>query len=387
MPAVVSIKGRVLVILLCLVSIACVSPASAAEQLSLPADVLQKKPNELGRVPVLMYHNIVAPDTFRDPSVDPYMYRTYDEFWGDMLWLYENDFYLIGMNELISGDIDIPAGKHPVVFTFDDSSNMHFSAKKLDDGTLDIDPNCAVGLMEKFHKEHPDFGRGAYFAIVPGNGFSWPDFEEDDLFEDKVRWLAENHYEIGNHTLSHPDLSNISDDNFAWTVAGPVLWADELIGQDHPMNATRVLTLPFGIRPQPENNPGKVSMIEYGFHYEDQPIRLTGVLELTGGSSEVPWSMEWDALSIPRLPVQDDVLDMVKSVYLEGEDPYYTSDGDVNAVTVPWPLPKSQWDKLNKEAIGESGKSFVKYHPDTGRIFASSMGPQPAVAWLVVEED
>lgn len=357
-------------------------PAAIAHPGLLTAEeYVQYQPNELGRVPVLMYHNIVPDDAPRDSSVDPYMYRTYDEFWGDMLWLYEHNFYLVGMNDLISGNLDVPLGKHPVVFTFDDSSSLHFTLIEREDGEIEIDPHCAVGLMERFYAEYPDFGRGAHFAVVPGNAFSWPLHEQDHLFEQKVQWLIENGYEIGNHTLSHPNLAEIDDEEFAWTVSGPVIWADEFMGANHPANATRVLTLPFGIKPNPETNPNKVHMMLEGFEYKGNRVELVGILELTGGSSPVPWSKDWDPFSIPRLPVQDDVLDILKAVHLEGANPYYTSDGNIDTVTIPWPLPEAQVGKLDHQAIDAAGKSLVKYKPVDGRIFKSAhQDPMPICA-------
>lgn len=244
-----------------------------------------------------------------------------------------------------------------------------------EDGELIIDPDCAVGLMEKFYAQYPGFGRGAHFAVVPAHRFSWPEHKEDLLFDDKVQWLIDHEYEIGNHTLTHPDLTSITDEDFAYTVSGPVLWADEFMGSDHPMNATRVLTLPFGMRPQPEDNQGKVNMISWGFHYEDQPIRLIGVLELTGGSSEAPWSTDWDPLSIPRLPVQNESMEVLKQVHLSGDDSYFTSDGNIDQVTVPWPLPEAQWGKLNVEAVQNVGKQLVKYHPESGKLYVAG-GPR-----------
>jgi peptidoglycan/xylan/chitin deacetylase (PgdA/CDA1 family) len=332
-----------------------------------PEQHLTHEPNELGRVPVFMYHNIVPNDAPRDSSVDPYMYRTYDEFWNDMLWLYEHDFYLVGMNDLISGNLDVPLGKHPVVFTFDDGSSLHFSYIENEQGEREIDPNCAVGIMERFHAQYPDFGRGAHFGLVPAHKFSWPQHEQDEYFDEKVQWLMANGYEVGNHTLSHPFLTEIDDEEFVWTVTGTVIWADELMGVDHPANATRVLTLPFGMGPNPTDHPSKYTLMTQGMTWEGHHIQLTGVLELKGGSSEVPWSKEWNAFSILRLPVQDDVMDLFKDVHLAGEDPYYTSDGNLDTVTVPWPLPEAQWGKLNVEAIHHAGKTIAKYHPESGR--------------------
>lgn len=359
----------ILVLVLPMVATGRYSSTLAQQQDTLtPADYMTYQPNELGRVPILMYHSIVPDGTPPDSSVDAYMYRTHDQFWNDMLWLYEHGFYLVGMNDLISGNLDVPLGKHPVVFTFDDSTSLQFSVIVSESGEISIDPDCAVGMMERFYAQYPDFGRGAHFGLVPGNLFSWPANDQDEHFEWKMQWLIENGYEVGNHTNSHPDLLAVDDEHFTWTISGPILWADGFMGADHPQNASRVLTLPFGIGPNETTQPHKMQMLRAGFVYDGHPIQLTGVLELVGGSSEVPWSNSWDAFSIPRLPAEDSVLDEFKEVYLAGENPYYTSDGNMNVVTVPWPLPEMQWGKLNTDAIHGAGKTLVKYNPKDGSL-------------------
>ncbi|MCO5219577.1 MAG: hypothetical protein M9909_12195 [Thermomicrobiales bacterium] len=344
--------------------------ASAKPHAGMSAEeYLRYRPNELGFVPVLMYHNIVAEDAYQDPRVDPFMYRTYDQFWNDMLWLYEHDFYLVGMNQVVSGNYDIPLGKHPIVFTFDDGSSLHFSAQLGDDGELIIDPNCAVGLMERFYEQYPDFGRGAHFGLVPWHKFSWPQFEEDDLFETKVQWLIDHNYEIGNHTLTHDDLTAIDLDEFARTISGPAIWADEFMGADHPMNATRVLTLPFGMYPTEEDQPERVDMLANGFDYDGYHMQLTGVLRLNGGSTRSMWSTNWNPFALPRIPVQDDVFDEFKSVVLEDPGRYYATDGDPETVTIPWPLSEGLTGTLNRDAIRDAGLDLVKYDPRDGRIY------------------
>lgn len=387
MPAPLQKFGSILSAVFVAISlVVCLPVAAAAWSPSAlkPEDLIAHKPNELGRVPVFMYHNIVPNDAPRDAGMDAYMYRTYDEFWNDMLWLYEHDFYLVGMNDLVSGNLDVPLGKHPVVFTFDDGSSLHFSYIKNEKGELEIDPNCAVGIMERFYAEYPGFGRGAHFGLVPGNKFSWPANDQDDLFDEKIQWLIENDYEIGNHTLTHKNLLEMDDAEFERTISGTVVWADEVMGADNPANATRVLTLPFGIGPTPTDHPSKYQLMTGVMTYEGHQIHLTGVLELAGGSSEVPWSREWDPYSISRLPVQDDVLEIFKDVHLAGEDPYYTSDGNLDTVTVPWPLPQAQWGKLNADAIQHAGKTLVKYNPETGRPMKShgqAVPPDTVVTW------
>lgn len=331
---------------------------------------LKHQPNELGRVPIFMYHNIVPNDyDTSGQTVDAYMFRTYDQFWNDMLWLYEHNFHLVGIRDVLSGDFDIPAGKHPIVFTFDDASSLHFSFIEEADGTLTIDPNCAVGLMERFHEQYPDFGRGAHFAMVPGNKFSWPGNVEDHLFYQKIEWLMENGYEIGNHTQTHPNLEEIDAETFKLTVGNPIIWGDTTVGRDHPLNLMRVLTLPFGIGPRKDVNPENWELMHNGFEWEGEYYQLEGVLQLNGGSSVSPWDDRFDSFAITRFPVDDENFNLLKEFYADGSVIYFTSDGDPDLVTVPWPLPESQFGHLKERRIEDAGKTLVKYDPETGQVY------------------
>ena len=57
----------------------------------------------------------------------------------------------------------IPAGCTPMIFTFDDGTKGQFSLVEKD-GKLVAEEKSAVGIMEKFNKEHPDFGmKGTFY--------------------------------------------------------------------------------------------------------------------------------------------------------------------------------------------------------------------------------
>ena len=341
---------------------------SSSPQQLMQHELLQYQPNEAGRVPVFMYHNIVGEDAPFDSSVGEYMYRTRTQFWNDMLFLYENNFYLTPMSDVVHGTIDIPAGKHPVVFTFDDSTSLHLTLVQNEQGEWVPDEDCAVGMMESFYRQYPDFGRGAYFATVPGNGFSWPAMEQDDLVTEKVEWLISNNYEIGNHTMLHPDLSAISADEFRENVGFPILWLDRQVGADNPMNAMRILTLPFGIYPEPEVAPENYELMIKGFYYEDVWYEVDGVLLLNGGSTWSYYSQAWDAYRITRVPVDDSVFPAMATGIETGESYYYTSDGNPNTVTVPKPATQPDWAQVDADRVTASGKTLVTYDPETGEI-------------------
>ncbi|MGH7356416.1 MAG: hypothetical protein ACRELS_17800, partial [Candidatus Rokuibacteriota bacterium] len=115
-------------------------------------------PNELGRVMILEYHKIDDPE-------DRWT-RTPENFRRDLETLYARGYRLVGLNTLLDGRVDLPAGTTPVVLTFDDSSPGQFRYIEKG-GALQIDPRSAVGILEAFTREKPDFGRAATFFVLP----------------------------------------------------------------------------------------------------------------------------------------------------------------------------------------------------------------------------
>ena len=87
--------------------------------------------NEMGQVLVVMYHLI--------DSEESEWTHTPEDLRKDIALLKSEGYYPINVRDLASGNIDIPAGKSPVVITFDDSSPGQY--RILDDGTVDIPHN------------------------------------------------------------------------------------------------------------------------------------------------------------------------------------------------------------------------------------------------------
>ena len=110
--------------------------------------------NELGKVPVLMYHKLTA-----HPTSD-YERRPTD-FIADLTYLEKHGFVPITAADFVAGKIDIPAGKHPVVFTFDDGTVSQFELGA--DGKPK--PGTALALMQAFAATHPDFPAIATFYV------------------------------------------------------------------------------------------------------------------------------------------------------------------------------------------------------------------------------
>lgn len=352
-----------------------------------PEQLLEYQPNELGGIPVFMYHNIVS-----DPTLEGHLYRTIHEFYNDLQWLYDNNFYLVGMNSVVRGQFNVPAGKHPAVLTFDDSSSMHLSfvigpdgqPVRDENGDFVIDPNCAVGIIERFAAEHPDFGKTAHFSTIPVFKFSWPEYEQNEWYEAKVQWLVANGYEIGNHTSDHGDLTLMDSENFARNIAEPYIWISEMVDPNDPNFAMGILTLPYGAYEEGGWTGDKYQYLSSGFVWDGYEIPVEGVLLVCCGANPSPFHDDYRRLWIARIRGDDPDYGRLQEDIENGWVILYTSDGNPDTVTVPWPLPQSQWGKLNEDAITNRGLTLVKYNPKTGMIY-TALGPTDRHAYNCVE--
>ena len=128
--------------------------------------------NELGKVPIMMYHGIVdtKENTYTGGNVDKDGYnRTADAFREDLEMYYEKGYRMIRLADYVKGIIDVELGYSPIIITFDDGNKNNFNVLgKNEDGSLQIDPNCAVGILEEFKKKHPDMHVTATFFVMDG---------------------------------------------------------------------------------------------------------------------------------------------------------------------------------------------------------------------------
>jgi peptidoglycan/xylan/chitin deacetylase (PgdA/CDA1 family) len=210
-------------------------------------------------VPVLMYHEMG--NRGGRYSITP---RDFERQLEDMR---RAGFFLINLSELLRGDFSrVPTGKRPVVLTFDDSDVGQF--RVLRDGR--IDPHCAVGILERFRDEHPGFGSGAIFFCLAGSETGGGIFYQPErmglveafcqhyqlsakgrawgrprLWQAKLRWLAANGYEVGNHTTTHADLAKLASEEIAREIGVCQRLLEEAVGE---RDKTRGLSpLPWGL--------------------------------------------------------------------------------------------------------------------------------------------
>lgn len=344
------------------------TPAKAsATELMGPEELVEYQPNELGVVPILEYHVITT-----NPDEVAQFVRLADDMRADLQWLYDHNFYIVPLRDVVNNTIQVPAGKHPVALTFDDGTSTQFAFIENAEGGLVPDPDTAIGILEAFYAEHPDFGRGGHFAPLVFNAFAEPDTSQKPYFDQKIHWMVERGYEIGNHTWQHTNLTDIPTDEFLMTVSEPMIWADQIIG-DVPENASRILTLPYGTTPDGDLHPDQRKMMRHGFEYKGVEYHLKGALLVGADPAFSPASTQWDPMWIPRIQMFDESVDFWFGMFETGGSILYTSDGNPDTIVVPSPLPPSLEGHLDVAALTKAGKTVIQYDPETGAPVAASL--------------
>lgn len=269
--------------------------------------------NELGVVPVLMYHRIVAePASVYD--------RTPEAFRAELVRLANEGYVPVTAARYAAGEIDIPAGAHPVVLTFDDADPTQFALSA--DG--EPAPGTAVSIMREVAAEHPAFRPVATF-YVNADPFGDPGGTRT------LPWLHEHDMEIGNHTYSHANLGQSTPDQ----VRQEILRLDQAVRQAVPAAAPATLALPFGVGPDDAELALHGAVGTAGYDYR-------GVFLVGANPAPSPFAATFDPVRIPRIRSQDATGEDARhcsTVWLDqlaaAPGVRYTSDGDPARISFP----------------------------------------------------
>jgi peptidoglycan/xylan/chitin deacetylase (PgdA/CDA1 family) len=297
-----------LLLVVALILTAALLLASFAVAAELPA-------NELGRVMILEYHKIDHPEERWT--------RTPENFRHDLDTLYARGYRLVALGDLLDGRIALPAGTTPVVLTFDDSSPGQFRYLE-PSGAPELDPRCAVGILEAFAREHPDFGRGATFFVLPGADPPNRLFNQPEHAGRKLQFLVSRGYEIGNHTLSHANLGKYDETTVRRQLAEAQTWIQRSV----PGYKIRALALPHGVYPKDVDwaLSGSVKGVTYNHD---------AILKVSGGAASSPFSRDWDPARLPRIQAIESELKRWLRYFEQNPQERFVSDGDPNVITVP----------------------------------------------------
>lgn len=250
--------------------------------------------NEMGRVPILEYHLIADKDSRWG--------RSAEHFRHDLELLYARGYRPITVAQLVDKKIEIPAGTSPVVFTFDDASPGQFRYIEKN-GQVEIDPKSGVGIWLDFHRKHPDWGNRATFCLLSGAAAGHAFFGEKGIEGQKTEWrfkkvkfLADQGFELCGHTLWHANLAKYSDVVVQEQIARGVLAIDSAVAG----YKVRTLALPLGIWPKNR------ALASRGVWHDpkgkrDVPYAFDAILEVSGPPAMSPMNGKFNPRSLPRI--------------------------------------------------------------------------------------
>lgn len=321
------------------------TPARPAELT--PEQLAELRPNELGQVPILEYHQFGSPPE--------QFVRTPDQFRSDLQWLYEHNFYVISLRSFLDDAIDVPAGKRPVILTFDDSHVMQFRLTPLENGQFALDPDCAIGILEAFFAAHPDFGRGGVFAILPHQLFNWPNApEQNEWGELKVNWLLDNGYELSNHSYDHVSLADLSAEEVVYQLAAWNDWVHAI----RPDAQIDSITLPYGMYPVVPNGPGDDTLFR-ACEYEGRHYSWRCALQIGANPATPPIASDYDPYAVARIQAFDEELYKWFDIFESDPGILYVGDGNPSTVTIPNDLHPWLVGTLDEAKLGE--RRLVRY--------------------------
>lgn len=294
--------------------------------------------NEDGKIMVLMYHGI--------GDKEEEWVRTADNLRKDLQTLYDKGYRTISLHDYINNNIKTPAGFIPVVITFDDSLQNQFRYIEKDGQTI-VDPNCAVGIMQDFEKSHEDFGNAATFYIY----YPVP-FGQKDKISEKLEYLLNSGFDIGNHSYTHEMLGSMDADGIQKQLGLNVKLTNGYI----PGYTVDTLALPYGSRPKDEALRKYIISGEYeGTKYTNNAVLLVGA-----NPAPAPCDKNFDPAAIPRVRASEmnvsgtGIYDWLK--YFDSHPAEkYISDGNPSTVVIP----ENRKDKINSEKLGD--KKLIIY--------------------------
>ncbi|HEY4306188.1 MAG TPA: polysaccharide deacetylase family protein [Gemmatimonadaceae bacterium] len=253
--------------------------------------------NHMGKIPVLEYHVIGG-------EKDAQYTRTVASFKADLEDVYKRGYRPITIAQMLDKNFaDVPDGMSPVVFVFDDASPSQFSYIE-QNGQLTIDPNSAIGIWQDFMKSHPGWKNRGTFCMLNGagaghnffgDGVKWNGQKKEWRFQ-KVKWLADQGFELCDHTLWHMMLSKYPDAAVQEQIARNLMGIDSAVAG----YKVRTMALPYGLWPKNRPLAWQGSWTDPKTH-QTHSYNFEAVLEVSGGPTESPYDPKFNAHSVKRI--------------------------------------------------------------------------------------
>ena len=321
-----------------------------------PARMAALHVDESGHIPILMYHAVGAPARRGVRYDSQGLNIAPDTFRRQLDLLYAAHCYPVNMRDILTPHLNVPAGKTPVVITFDDARGTQFHY--LPDGKTD--PNCAVGILEAFHKKHADWPLKATFYILPKSAWNPAPFWQPGLETKKLQALVADGFELANHTTTHRLMTHLSEPELCWEMAECQRYV-----KDHAPGATMdTMALPGGAAPK---NPALWPTLLNGrlgkITYHNRCILLAW-----GGPSHAFVDKEFNPDKVFRLGCGPGWIEHALKQMASGRLRPYVSDGNPDTVAVP----RAEASMIDPKRLGDSRLVVYGAGPKAPTLLAAS---------------
>lgn len=288
------------------------------------------KPNEIGEIMIIMYHGIGDEETNWQ--------RTPENFRKDLEYMYQNGYRMISLNDYAKGIINTEAGYTPIILTFDDGRQNNFDITEIN-GEYVINQDCAIGILEEFRNKYPDFKVTASFFL--GTNL----FGQEEYANYKLNWLADNGYDVGNHTYSHNQIENLDGEEIQSEIGS----VNNIINKYIPDYNVETLALPHGSNPKEEY---VIDMMKG--EYEGKGYKNIAVLDVGWRPAYSPFDTCTNFTSLYRVTGSEINVGGcgIYDYFQQFEDckrEKFISDGNPDVVSIP----KIYEEYINMDIIGD----------------------------------
>ncbi|MDX1931052.1 MAG: polysaccharide deacetylase family protein [Capsulimonadales bacterium] len=322
-------------------------------------DYARIRPNELGQIPVIMYHEIKG-------TQNKSLTRSIADFRKDLELMYEAGFRPVNLSDVVNDRIDVPPGKSPIVLTFDDARASQFRLIETA-SSLKVDEDCAVGIMEAFNKKHPDWALRGTFFVLPKSKSTLETFGQPGMGAQKMAYLIEKGFEIGNHSTSHKSMRKMTPAQIQQELG----YANNMILSEVPDARIDVFAVPMGVFPKDKTS---WQYLLKGT-YEGKEYRHKAAFAAAWRPIPSPASKKYSPYQLERIDSingTNGVRDWIKKLTTTGSGyTRYVSDGDPNVIS----FPKGEGSLADTGKIKAGGKLAYAYEP-----FGGTGGSKPIIS-------
>ena len=260
------------------------------------------------RVPIINYHQFAPNTSLR--STDHKIRKR--DFLDGLEALNQAGFTLIHLEDWINGDLYVPEGRRPLVFTMDD---LFYNNQIRMDENGEPRRDTGLSFAWRYGQEHPEFGfKWSLFANLGDKWYADGDTEgkwKDELAQSLI-WCLEHDARIYNHTYQHIRMDKSGAEGIRWDLEQNDLFMRELLvkagREDLIEDLGNMLAIPFGYWPE---GSAYSATTNYITPEGKSMLAIFDIDWIINGVKFMapPYSPEFDPMKIPRIAMPPEAIE------------------------------------------------------------------------------